>query len=240
MHTIRRSEERGRAQWGWLDSRHTFSFADYFDPQHMGFGALRVINEDRVSPGAGFPRHPHRDMEIISYVLEGALEHKDSMGHGSVIRAGEIQYMSAGTGVVHSEYNASETEPVHFLQIWIMPDRRGSEPSYAQKPIDESARDNAWTTLASPDGRDGSIAIKQDVRLLSARLTVNSELDYEVQPGRGLWLQVARGEVDAHVGSEEHAHLEPGDALALVGQSLSLRATADAELLLFDLAGEVA
>jgi hypothetical protein len=239
MHEIRRGEERGRAQWGWLDSHHTFSFANYYDPQHMGFGPLRVINEDRVAPGRGFARHPHRDMEIISYVLDGALEHEDSMGHGSVIRPGEIQYMSAGTGVVHSEYNASETDPVHFLQIWIVPDRRGSEPGYAQKQIEESARENAWMTLASPDGRDGSIVIKQDVRLLSSKLAEGSELSCRAEPKRGLWLHVARGEVEVST-AERRERLKAGDALALVDEALSLQAVVDAELLLFDLATQAA
>lgn len=239
MHRIRRSEERGRAQWGWLDSRHTFSFANYFDPKHMGFGSLRVINEDRVAPGGGFSRHPHRDMEIISYVLDGALEHKDSMGHGSVIRPGEIQYMSAGTGVVHSEYNASDSDPLHFLQIWIIPNQRGTEPDYAQNEIDETARSNAWVTLVSADGRDRSIAIKQDATLLSSKLSADSELAYRAKPGRGLWLHVVRGEIDARM-SEAREQLKAGDALALVDEDLRVRASADAELLLFDLAGEAA
>jgi len=236
MYGIRRSEERGRAEWGWLDSRHTFSFADYFDPEHMGFGALRVINEDRVAPGAGFPRHPHRDMEIISYVLDGALEHEDSMGHGSVIVPGEIQYMSAGTGVLHSEYNASDSDPLHFLQIWIIPNRRGGEPGYGQKRIDEAARQNAWLTLASPDGRDDSIALKQDARLLSSKLGSGADLGYDPAAGRGLWLHVARGEIDARTsgGSER---LAAGDGLAVVDERLTLSAPEHAELLLFDLAG---
>jgi redox-sensitive bicupin YhaK (pirin superfamily) len=202
----------------------------------MGFGSLRVINEDRVAPGGGFPRHPHRDMEIISYVLDGALEHKDSMGHGSVIRAGEIQYMSAGKGVLHSEYNASDSEPLHFLQIWIIPSQRGTEPGYGQKQIDEAARQNAWLTLASPDGRDGSIVVKQDARLLSAKLGAGAELGYEHEPGRGLWLQVARGEVNAET-SDGSEHLVAGDALGLLDERLALSTLESAELLLFDLAG---
>src|SRR5919108_5347396 len=158
---IRRAADRGRTDWGWLDSRHTFSFGDYHDPAHMGFRALRVINDDRVAPGAGFGSHGHRDMEILSYVLEGALAHQDSMGTGSVIRAGEIQMMRAGTGVVHSEYNASKTQPVHFLQIWIVPDRRGLPPAYGQNPVDREAARRGFALLASKDGRDQSLQIQQ-------------------------------------------------------------------------------
>lgn len=239
MQMIRRSEERGRARWDWLDSHHTFSFADYHDDAHMGFGPLRVINEDRVAPGAGFPRHPHRNMEIISYVLSGALEHKDSMGNGSLIVPGDVQYMSAGTGVLHSEYNASQTEPAHFLQIWIIPDQLGSKPDYAQKRIDESRRTNQWGVLLSPDAREDSIAIKRDALLLSSKLSQGKSLDYEARPGRGLWLHVARGEVTAMLESGE-LRLGAGDALALVGERLELTANQPSELLLFDVEGELA
>ncbi len=233
MRKIRRSEERGTARWSWLHSRHTFSFGEYYDPKHMGFGPLRVINEDRVAPGAGFPRHPHRDMEIISYVIQGALEHQDSMGTGSVIRAGDIQYMSAGTGVLHSEFNASKDEPVEFLQIWLIPSSVGTAPAYAQQTIDESARHNTWTPLASPDGREGSIAIKQDAVLLTSKVDREHILNYEPAPHHGLWLQVVRGTV-----STAGERLAQGDGLAVVDEPLSVTAGESAELLLFDLAGD--
>src|SRR5688500_1823852 len=170
MISIRRAAARGRTDWGWLDSRHTFSFGEYHDPAHMGFRALRVINDDRVAPGAGFPTHSHRDMEILSYVLEGALAHQDSMGTGSVIRPGEIQHMRAGTGVSHSEFNHSKTEPVHFLQIWIVPGERGLPPAYGQQAVDQAAARRDFALLASPDGRDGSLRLHQDVDLRMALL----------------------------------------------------------------------
>ncbi len=231
MHHVRWSQERGHARHGWLDSHHTFSFADYYDPNYMGFGALRVINEDRVAPSAGFPTHGHRDMEIISYVLSGRLRHEDSMGNGSVIVPGEIQYMSAGTGVRHSEYNDAGDEPVHFFQIWIVPNRRGTEPSYAQLQIDEGTRSNTWSTLVAPESAPGVISIKQDVRLLSSKLSDGHELSYVLKEGRGAWLQVARGKVDV---VSQATSLGAGDALALVDEPLEIRATNDAELLLFE------
>lgn len=236
MQMIRRSEDRGHARWDWLDSHHTFSFADYHDDTHMGFGPLRVINEDRVAPGAGFPRHPHRNMEIVSYALSGAIEHKDSMGNGSVIAAGEIQYMSAGTGVLHSEYNASKTEPAHFLQIWIIPDKLGTKPDYAQKRIDESRRAEQWGVLLSPDGRDDSIAIKRNAWLLSSKLSAGKSLSYTTESGRGLWLHVAKGEIAARTAQGEQ-RLGAGDALALVNEPLELTASQASELLLFDVDG---
>jgi quercetin 2,3-dioxygenase len=230
--TIRHGEARGHANFGWLDSRHTFSFGHYHDPLHMGFGALRVINEDRVSPGAGFDTHGHADMEIISYVLEGALEHKDSIGTGSVIRPGEVQRMTAGTGIRHSEFNASASEPVHFLQIWIVPAERGLEPGYEQKAFSEAERSGAWKLVGSREGRDGSVTIHQDVDLYSSLLANGDTLTFEVQPGRRVWLQVARGTLTAN-GETLYA----GDGLGLTGAgALALTATDDAEVLLFDLA----
>src|SRR5690349_23917567 len=195
MIVVRPSEERGKANHGWLDSRHTFSFADYRDPRHMGFGALRVINEDRVAPGAGFPRHPHRDMEIVSYVLGGALEHKDSIGTGSVIRPGDVQRMSAGTGIVHSEFNASPTDPVHFLQIWIIPDRVGLPPGYEQKSFAVEEKRNRLRLVASGDGRDGSVTVHQDVSLYASLLDPGGTARLDVADDRHLWVQVAFGDV---------------------------------------------
>jgi len=232
MISIRRSEERGRADHGWLDSRHSFSFADYHDPDHMGFGALRVINEDRVAPGAGFGTHPHRDMEILTYVLDGALAHKDSLGSGSVIRPGDVQRMSAGRGIRHSEYNASETEPVHFLQIWILPEARGLEPSYEEKHFAADERRGRLRLLASRDGRDGSLTVHQDVALYGGLLDLGDEVTHRLEPGRRAWLQVARGALALNGHS-----LEQGDGAAIRdGERLVLHATRPAELLLFDLA----
>lgn len=228
---VRRSEERGHAEHGWLDSHHTFSFAGYYDPRHMGFGPLRVINEDRVRPGMGFGTHPHHDMEIISYVLEGALEHADSMGNGSVIRPGDVQHMSAGTGVRHSEYNASKDEPVHFLQIWITPDRRGGEPSYGQKHYPRAERLNRLRAVASHDGRDGSIEIKQNAVMYSGVLEPGVDVAHELAAGRRVWLHVARGSV--RVGETTLTH---GDALSTDDAgTLSIHANTDAEVVLFDL-----
>ncbi len=230
MIQLRKAHDRGHANHGWLDSWHTFSFADYRDPRHMGFSALRVINEDRVSPGEGFPMHPHRDMEIITYVLEGALEHKDSLGTGSVIRPGEIQRMSAGTGIRHSEFNHSPNEPVHLLQIWILPDRQGVKPGYEQKRIDTAELNDTLRLVASPDGRDGSVTIQQDALLYAARLN-GKEVMHALAPGRHAWIQVARGTVRVN-----GTMLQAGDGAGIENES-SLRLAADgsAEVLLFDL-----
>lgn len=232
MITIRPAAERGRTDWGWLDSRHTFSFGEYFDARHMGFRSLRVINDDRVSPAAGFGTHGHRDMEILSYVLEGGLEHKDSTGGGGVIRPGEIQFMRAGTGVRHSEYNASKTDPVHFLQIWIVPDTEGLPPSYAQQPFDADAARRGFVRLASQDGREGSIRVQQDVSLLVTRVGEADERSYALAPGRHAWLHVARGALTL-----DGQALGEGDGAAIVGEpGLTLVGRGDAELLVFDLA----
>lgn len=233
MITIRHAEERGRANMGWLDSRHSFSFGHYYDPAHMGFGPLRVINEDRVQPGQGFPTHGHENMEIISYVLDGALEHKDSIGTGSVIRPGDVQRMSAGTGIRHSEYNHSHDDPVHFLQIWIVPNERDIEPGYEQKAFPEAERRGRLRLVASPDGRDGSLTLHQDARLYATVLAENESVSMPLAQGRRAWVQVARGSVT--VNGEQ---LYPGDGAALSDEdTVQIRATSDAEALVFDLAG---
>lgn len=222
---------RGESRTGWLDSRHTFSFADYHDPAQMGFRALRVINEDRVIPGAGFPPHGHRDMEILTYVLEGALAHKDSLGNGAVIRPGELQRMSAGTGIVHSEFNASSTEPVHFLQIWIIPDRVGLAPSYEQKAFPAAERRGRLRLVAAPDGRDGALTVHQDARLYLASLAAGERIAHGVAAKHGLWLQLARGIV-ALDGTE----MREGDGAAIEGEGgIDVQAETDAEFLLFEL-----
>jgi redox-sensitive bicupin YhaK (pirin superfamily) len=229
--TVRPAAERGHTDWGWLDSRHTFSFGEYHDPRHMGFRSLRVINDDRVTPGAGFGTHGHRDMEILSYVLEGGLEHKDSTGGGGIIRPGEIQFMRAGTGVTHSEYNGSKAEPVHFLQIWVMPDTRGLAPRYDQKPFDTAAAREGFVLLASRDGRDGSIQVHQDVSLWMARLGEGDERKHALAPGRHAWLHAARGTVTLNGRA-----LEEGDGAAVSEEaSVQLVGHGDAEVLLFDL-----
>src|SRR5687768_5911819 len=231
MTEIRRAQERGHAQHGWLDSFHSFSFADYYDPGHMGFGPLRVINEDRVQPGRGFGTHSHRDMEIISYVLAGSLAHRDSMGNGSVIRPGDVQRMSAGTGVAHSEYNGSDSEPVHFLQIWIEPAERGIAPGYEEKRFDESSKRGQLRLIASPDGRDGSVTIHQDANLYAALVDGDEVVQHAARPGRKTYVHVVRGEVT--VNGNPLAH---GDALKLSGeQAVRLEKGRDAEVLLFDL-----
>ncbi len=229
---IRKSEERGTADFGWLDSKHSFSFGGYHDPEHMGFGALRVINEDRVAAGGGFPTHPHRDMEIISYVVEGALAHRDSTGTSSVIRPGDVQRMSAGTGVRHSEYNASETDPVHFLQIWIIPERQGLRPSYEQKTFAAEEKRGKLRLVGSPDGRDGSVVIHQDVDLYATLLEAGESLSHRVAAGRGVWVQVIDGALT--VNGET---LRPGDGIAISGaDGLLIEAQAPTEALLFDMA----
>ncbi|HQN06084.1 MAG TPA: pirin family protein [Thermoanaerobaculia bacterium] len=233
MIRIRKSADRGRFDHGWLDTRHTFSFADYWDPEHVHFRSLRVINEDRVVAGAGFGTHGHNDMEILSYVLSGSLAHEDSLGNGSAIVPGDVQYMSAGTGVRHSEFNASESEPAHFLQIWIVPDRRGYAPRYGQKRFEEEEKRGRLRLLASETGEAGSIAIRQDVRLFSTILREGESVPLQIAEGRHLWVQVARGE------AEVNGHrLEAGDGLAASDEtSFTLRgAGAEAELLVFDLA----
>jgi quercetin 2,3-dioxygenase len=232
MVTLRRADDRGRADHGWLESRHTFSFADYHDPAHMGFRTLRVINEDRVAPGTGFGTHAHRDMEIISYVLDGALAHQDSMGNGSVIRPGEVQRMSAGTGVRHSEHNALADRPVHFLQIWIVPDRRGHPPGYEQKAFPEAARRGRLRLVASSDGRDGSVSLHQDVALHAGLLDGDEAATLELAPGRHAWVQVARGSL--HVNGQP---LAAGDGAALSDERIvTLTRGHGAEVLVFDLA----
>lgn len=229
---IRRANERGFADHGWLKSYHTFSFANYYDPAHMHFRALRVINEDRVEPKKGFGTHPHNDMEIVSYVLSGALQHRDSMGNGSVIRPGEVQRMSAGTGILHSEFNASDQELVHFLQIWILPDRKGHKPSYEQKYFSEEERKNKLRLVASNDGREGSVTVHQDVSLYAGILDADTPLSFELQPSRNAWIHVAKGSVDIH-----GAELSAGDAAAIsTAGTIQMKSSAASEILLFDLA----
>jgi quercetin 2,3-dioxygenase len=231
MQQIRRSDERGFADHGWLKSFHTFSFADYFDPRHVEFGPLRVINEDRVQPGAGFGTHAHRDMEILSYVLSGALSHKDSMGNGSTIRPGDVQRMSAGRGVQHSEFNASNSEPVHFLQIWIQPQQRGIEPGYEERHFSAQQRRGRLCLIASPDRADGSVLIHQDARVYAGLFDVDEQARLAVAPGRLVYLHVARGRIEA-----DGAALSSGDALQLTDSStLLLRDAHQAEVLVFDL-----
>jgi len=227
---VRRGAERGQARHGWLESYHSFSFADYFDPAHMGFGALRVINEDRVAPSQGFPTHGHRDMEIISYVLEGALEHQDSIGNGSVIRPGDVQRMSAGTGIRHSEFNASRTEPVHFLQIWVTPEQAGLAPGYEQKHFGSSEFDGRLRLIASRDGREGSVTIHQDVRLYAGRLN-GGALEFPADRARRYWLQVVRGVVILN-----GQRLVAGDGAGITGEQALQIDGESAEFLLFDLA----
>lgn len=231
MITLRRSNERGSAKFNWLDSRHTFSFGDYYDPEHMGFSDLRVINEDRVAPGGGFPTHSHRDMEIVTYVMEGALAHKDSTGTSSVIRAGDVQRMSAGTGISHSEYNASKTEPVHFLQIWIIPNQAGLKPGYEQRSFDLRKHSGSWVLVAAPDARDGSVKIHQDAELYLAAVSKGQQLNCRLEPGRKAWLQVTRG-----AALLDGSSLAAGDGAAVRGEDLvQIEASEDSEILLFDL-----
>jgi redox-sensitive bicupin YhaK (pirin superfamily) len=233
MLTLRRREDRGHADFGWLDTNHTFSFGDYVDPGHMGFRTLRVINEDRVAGGEGFPRHPHRDMEILSYVVEGGLSHKDSMGTGSVIRPGDLQRMTAGSGVSHSEQNASANEPVHFLQIWIVPERRGLPPGYEQKSFSSEEKRNTLRLLASPDGARGSLTVHQDVALYGSLLAEGAKVEHPLAERRGAWAQVIHGEVrvNGHL-------LRAGDGASIEAERLvAIEGVAkESELLLFDLA----
>lgn len=231
MLEIRKSEDRGVAEHGWLSSRHSFSFASYHDPQHMGFGPLRVINEDRVQGGGGFGAHGHNDMEIISYVLGGALEHKDSMGTGSTIRYGSVQRMSAGSGVMHSEFNHSRTEPVHFLQIWILPNERGLEPSYEEKHFDRESKTGQWRLIASPDGREGSVRIHQDAALYASILDGNDTLNFTLANGRRGYLHIALGAATIN-----GVPLKAGDALKITDETaIEVSEAENAELLLFDL-----
>ena len=231
MLEVRKSEDRGVANHGWLNSRHTFSFASYHDPEQMGFGPLLVINEDRVQPAQGFGTHSHRDMEIISYVLDGALEHKDSMGTGSVIRYGDVQRMSAGTGVRHSEFNHSQSEEVHFLQIWIEPNQSGIAPSYEEKHFDPSAKNGQLRLIASPEGRDGSVLIHQDACIFASILNGTDRVDYPLPPGRRAYVHVARGEATVN-----GVRLSSGDALKIVDETrVTLDQARAAEVLLFDL-----
>lgn len=233
MVKLRPAQERGVANYGWLKSRHTFSFAEYYDPRFMGYSALRVINDDRVDGGAGFPTHPHRNMEIVSYVLDGAMEHRDSMGFGSVIRPGDVQRMSAGTGVTHSEFNASDTEPLHFLQIWIMPDRNGLPPGYEQKHFNEAERRGQLRLIASPDGRDGSVTIHQDASLYSALLTEGEQASLTVDETRKVYAHVARGSVQL-----DGKPLHEGDGAYIEQQkAIELKGVKNGEVLVFDLPG---
>jgi redox-sensitive bicupin YhaK (pirin superfamily) len=231
MVEIRKSDERGHAQHGWLDSFHSFSFASYQDPAHMGFGPLRVINEDRVQPGQGFGTHGHRDMEIISYVLEGGLAHKDSMGNGSVIRPGDVQTMSAGTGVMHSEFNGSDRDPVHFLQIWIEPNVRGAKPNYQEKRFEPASKQGKLRLIASPDGREGSTTIRQDAYLYATLLDGDETVVHQPAAGRRTYVHVVRGAVTVNGNPLTH-----GDALKLSGeQAVRLEQAHAAEVLVFDL-----
>ncbi len=232
MITLRPAAERGRADYGWLDTRHSFSFNDYHDVRHMGFRALRVINEDWIAPGKGFGTHGHRDMEIVTYVLEGAVEHKDSLGNGSVLRPGEFQRMTAGTGIEHSEFNPSETEPVHLYQIWLLPQKRGLVPSYDQREFPEEERKGKLRVVASPDGRDGSLTIRQDSQIFLATLAAGERVSYELEQGRHAWVQVLRGSIEIN-GVE--MSLSDGAAISEEGR-LALHAKQEAEVMLFDLA----
>jgi redox-sensitive bicupin YhaK (pirin superfamily) len=231
MITIRRGSQRGHFNHGWLDTYHTFAFGDYFDPEHVQFGPLRVMNEDRVAPGQGFGMHGHRDMEIVTYVLSGALAHRDSLGNGETLRPGELQRMTAGTGIRHSEYNPSADQPVHLYQIWLLPERPGLEPSYEQKAFPAATRQGAWQLVASPDAAEGSLKIHQDARLYLAELAAGQQLERAIDTSRQVWLQVLRGEVE--LGGQR---LSAGDAAAITGEtSIAITAATGAETLLFDL-----
>jgi quercetin 2,3-dioxygenase len=229
---IHKSKDRGHADHGWLDSRFSFSFADYFDPEHVQFRTLRVMNDDHIAGGGGFPTHPHRDMEIVTYVLQGELAHKDSMGNGSVIRPGDVQYMSAGTGVAHSEFNASEKDPVHLYQIWMFPDKKNYQPTYDQKHFSAADKRGKLRLVVSPDGREGSVKIRQDNELYATVLGPGETVKHDIKPERHAYVQVARGSVKLN-GKD----LETGDGAAISKEkSLQLTGLKDAEVLLFDLA----
>jgi redox-sensitive bicupin YhaK (pirin superfamily) len=231
MITVRRSEDRGKAHIDWLESRHTFSFGDYYDPAHESFGPLRVINEDWIKGGAGFPPHPHRDMEIVTYILDGAISHKDSSGGGGTIRPGEIQRMSAGSGITHAEFNASATETCHLLQIWIIPSKTGITPGYEQKRIDPDAVRNHFARIAAPEPRENEVRLVQDAEIWAAKLDADVEAIHALAQGRKAWLQVAKGEV--RLGDET---LKAGDAAAITDQTqVTIRSNAPSEVLLFDL-----
>lgn len=231
MLTIRKSDERGHFDHGWLNTYHTFSFDQYYDPHYMGFRSLRVINEDFVAPGRGFPMHGHRDMEIITFILEGGLKHEDSMGNGSVIRPGDVQRMTAGTGVRHSEKNASNTERVHLLQIWILPNAEGLPPGYEQKAFTEDERRGQMRLIASSDGREGSVRLNQDVNLFASILDAGQEIERAMDPARYGWIQVARGSL-----SVNGENAGQGDGVVVAAESnLKIKAQEDAEILLFDL-----
>lgn len=235
MIRIRKSDDRGRGEHGWLSARHTFSFADYYDPANIRFRSMRVMNEDRVAPGYGFDAHPHNDMEIITYMVSGALRHRDGIGpggHSAVIRPGELQRISAGTGIVHSEHNASDTEPAHLLQIWIIPDRKGHEPRYEQKLFPEDSRRDTLRLVASPDGAEGSMPIHQDARIYASLLSAGKSVELAIGSGRGIWVQLVRGGLIVNGQT-----LTPGDGAAIEGEpTVTLAAAADSEFLLFDLA----
>jgi redox-sensitive bicupin YhaK (pirin superfamily) len=231
MITIRRSQDRGHSELGWLDSRHTFSFSNYYDPDHMGYSALRVINEDRIAPAAGFGSHFHRDMEIITYVLDGGLEHKDSLGNGSVIRPGEVQRMSAGTGITHSEYNASKTEPAHFLQIWILPTLTGIVPSYEQRRFDNTNGSGRWQLLVSPDGRKGSLALNQNAFIYMTKLKRGQATNQALAADRQTFLHVARGKAVL----SRHIIMAGDSAMINDEQAIDLCTDESAEVLMFDL-----
>jgi redox-sensitive bicupin YhaK (pirin superfamily) len=232
MISLRRHDERGRTELGWLDSRHTFSFGSYRDRQHVGFRALRVINEDRVAPGQGFAAHSHRDMEIVSYVLDGALEHKDSLGNGAVLRPGEVQRISAGTGITHSEFNPSPTQSVHFLQIWLLPERDGLPPAYEQRFFPSAEKQGRLRLVLSSDGSDGSVRVHQDARLYVSHLGAADTVVYDVEPGRHAWLQIASGAITLN-----GQPLMAGDGAALSDERrLEIGADTGSEILLFDLA----
>lgn len=233
MLNVRRSNERGHVDLGWLNSRHTFSFGDYYDPRFLGFSALRVINEDRVAPGKGFPAHAHRDMEIITYILDGALAHKDSLGTGSVIRPGDVQRMSAGAGIEHSEFNASPDAPAHFLQIWILPDAKGLPPSYEQISVSREQRRDRLRLIGSRDGREGSVTVHQDISFYAGDLSAGAGVDHTFTGVRAGWVQVASGSIDVN-----GHQLEAGDGVGLSKESsLRIKAISQAEVLLFDLPG---